>query len=484
MIIDKIEEYRTPEDDLAEEKLAKEKEKRLAALESSDLTDYEKRDKTNEIIRDHLSELWKIEMAIENRYINDRSKDEIFEDARETIKSIKRSDFKDFLSETQNSFSKAKLAKTAKSNLEEDTYDNCRDFILSCVMTQIKVLRDDPKSLNQITKFIKQQLDELYPPAFMLMAQAKISRDLPYMSRKKGEVEKEYGDFTATILNTTVFIPKYEQLKGTLGITTSKLLNYIVHKFTTQINFSDAKKKDVYPIHAINIPLKEYAGAIGKSLQTKSQRDNFRKSLKNDLEILTAQKIRWNEIKNGEEQSSGEMGVVGAWNISNGKDAQISVRLESTFAESLINGALTQLPMVLLEIDPNDSNTYFIGEKLADHHSMEGNYRRGTHNRLKVKTLLQRTDLPKYEDMKKANNRNWKLRIKDPFEKSLNNLVNKYSFLKTWQYAHAKGIPLTDNEIKSIKKYDDFINLYVLFETVNEPERKELKRIDAKEESL
>ena len=478
MIIDKVEDYRTEEDNLAEEAAELKAELRLKSL-----ADSEKDEKKLEIAYENLLAHLEITAKIENRYIKDHTADEIVDDAREIINAIDLSDFQDFLSSNK----KAAILqnKLIKDDIFENNYDNCRDFILSLLPTQLKALADNQAAMSQISRFIKSKLDKLYPSPFMLMAQSKISRDLPYMSSKKGEIEKEYGDFTATILNTTIFIPKYEKLKGTLGITTSKLLNYIIYKFTTQINFKDAKKKNVYPLPTISISLKEYAEAIGKPIGTKSQRDNFRKSIKHDCEILKSQKIKWNEInKKGEEQTSGEMGVVGAWNLSNGKNATLNVSLESTFSESLINGGLTQIPIVLLEIDPTDPNSYFIGEKLADHHAMDGNYKRGTHNRLKVKTLLERTDLPKYEDMKKANNRNWKVRIKDPFEKALNNLVDKYSFLKTWQYAHAKGIPLTSDEIKNIKKYDDFVNLYILFETVNEPERKGSKRIDVKEDPL
>lgn len=480
MIIDKVEAYRTPEDDRAEEQIDREEVERLKALDESNLSDYEKSEKASEIARDRFFAFWEIETEIENRYIKDRTKDELVQDARETINSIERSDFEEFLSETKEPFSKTRLAKMSKQNIVENNYTNCRDFMFSCVMTQIKALRDDREKLNQIAKFIKLRLDEIYePPQFFLKAQSEYTRDLSYVSSKKGEVDSLYKDFKGDIVDLNILIEKYEHLKGTLGVTTSKLLNYITIIYTNTVNFKNARKTNYNP--PISFTLEEYANDIGKPLKNKEQIKKFRQSVDQDLEILKALEITWNIIKN-KKQDKGSMKILEASNIrrrlkgEKASEVEVKVRPASTFSEALIHGNLTQYPKVLMKIDAREPNTYFIGTKLADHYSMDGNYNRGTHDRLKVKTLLKRTDLPDYEKLKDQNNRHWKQRIKKPFENALNNLINKYHYLKSWQYAHANGIPLTDDEVKNIKAYDDFINLYILFKPVHEPKRKAFKK--------
>ena len=477
MIIDKVEAYRTDEDRKTLERITQEREDRLNALEKSNLEDPEYTDQLNDVMQTFYFEFWEIEKGIENRYISDRSVEEFMADAKEIINAIDMEDFKNFLEDNKKPFSeKIPSRRRLLSEETEANRDNCYIFMTSCIATQSIALRDNNTAIEYFINLIQKRLDVLFPSRFMLIPQSTETRNLAYMSVKKGEVNREFGYYEGGIVDINVFIEKYDQLKGTLGVTTSKLLQFITNIFAKQINFKDAKRTNNY-ISVTEFTLKDYAAVTNKPLKTENQIKKFRKGVESDLEILKNAEIRWDTI-GSQEHNKGSMRIVDASNISTrikGKEkenAKVKVMLSVSLSEALINGTLSQKPKILFEIDPRDPNTYYICDKLADHYSMDGNYSRGTHNRLKVETLLIRTDLPKYEDIKKANDRNWKRRIKEPFEKSLNKLVEKYSYLKSWRYAHPKGIPLTDEEIKNIKSYDDFKDLYILYEPVDEPKRK------------
>lgn len=480
MIIDKVEAYRTDEDRKTLERITQEREDRLNALEKSNLEDPEYTDQVNDTMQTFYFEFWEIEKGIENRYISDRSVDELMADAKEIINAIDMEDFKNFLEDNKKPFSeKIPSRRQLLSEQTEANRDNCYIFMTSCIATQSIALRDNNTAIEFFINLIQKRLDVLFPSQFMLVSKTEYSRDLDYMSSKKGEINRVYGDFKAVIGDLTVIIEKYDTLKGTLGINTNKLLMYIIGQFTNIVNFKNAKKMGAYSPY-ISFTLKEYAEAIGRPLKNEAQIKKFRQSVDKDIELLHKQEIRW-DIVGKEKRKTGFMRLISAGEIERkqkgekAEDVKIKVRLDNTFSEALINGSLSQYPKVLLKIDARDANTYFIGTKLADHYSMDGNYTRGTHNRLKVEILLKKTDLPDYKTLKGQNNRHWKERIKTPFEKSLNDLIHKYEYLKSWRYAHPKGIPLTDEEIKNIKSYDDFKDLYILFEPVDEPKRKAFK---------
>lgn len=86
---------------------------------------------------------------------------------------------------------------------------------------------------------------------------------------------------------------------------------------------------------------------------------------------------------------------------------------------------------------------------------------RGTANRLKVETLLKVTNLPTYEQT--IRNRNsWADRIKEPFETALDEVV-RVGTLASWEYTHAKGVPLTEEEASTITDYKTFTELYITY---------------------
>lgn len=131
--------------------------------------------------------------------------------------------------------------------------------------------------------------------------------------------------------------------------------------------------------------------------------------------------------------------------------------LNKLFATYLLNSTLAP-SFNLLELKKRD---FEIARKLIEYGTQPNNIARGTHEKLKVINILKNTKLPAFEDL--TQKKQWRNRIKNPFEKSLNNLVTKKT-LTSWHYLDRKG-----NQIdpKKIKSYDDFKNLYVIFKLLN-----------------
>ena len=151
------------------------------------------------------------------------------------------------------------------------------------------------------------------------------------------------------------------------------------------------------------------------------------------------------------------------------KDGYIIVEFTRNYAEYLLkHPALTQFDNRLLLIDGNHRNAYYLGLKIMEHNSIYKNQERGTANLLKVKTLLEYTDLPNIEKVK-AQETGWQGRIKERLENALDFLVSDIKILSDWRYSKAKGEELTAEEAANIAEYSIFENLYVYF-TMNENE--------------
>jgi hypothetical protein len=125
-------------------------------------------------------------------------------------------------------------------------------------------------------------------------------------------------------------------------------------------------------------------------------------------------------------------------------------------------------PTNLLSIDERNERAYNIGFKLAYHHGITNNVKRGTNHIISVRDLLNACgNMPFVENINQGSNRgHWKRLIKEPLEKSLDTLCTK-KVITRWEFANAKGSPLTDAQLDS-GSYEDFVSQYVLFDLPDE----------------
>lgn len=282
---------------------------------------------------------------------------------------------------------------------------------------------------------------------------------------------------TAIIENGGVKM-KIKKLSLKLGVSTHKLLMTAIASFTAN-NHTGTWKDRSFREARVSIPLKEYALKCGydveehptetpeeaekEALRAKRVLDNFRRKVKKDLEILANNPISWEETVKGKDADFDDVYYLGRKGI---KAGYINLEFTVSMAEYLIQLPLTQYPQALLSLDERNYNAYKIGLKMAEHYSNDNNQLSGTAQLLKVKTLLEYTNLPAILDVR-AKRKSWEERIKEPFETALDDLT-KCGLLEDWRYSHSKGEEMTDEEA-DFSNYEEWADILVYFTLRNAP---------------
>lgn len=275
--------------------------------------------------------------------------------------------------------------------------------------------------------------------------------------------------------NVEIF--NFDEQKGNLGINSHKLLKMGIAKFT-QLNSKEQNKI----IDEISIPFYEYARKLGHEIdecptdtQEAAQKERnrakeaiktARKRISQDLNILFSLQASWVEKIKGKEENFEDVRIIYKKGI---KDGYITMSFSPTFAEYLKTLPISYYHTGLLGISAKSGTAYRIGLKMTEHFSIVNNQIQNTANRLKVSTLLEKTQLPTYEVLQNEGNaRQWETRIKEPFESALDTLTGKV--LSDWKYTKSKGEPLTDEEAENITDYKTFSNLLIQFEILDPPD--------------
>lgn len=499
MIIDKVQPYWT-ERDL--QRLKEIQEKQDAILDTLD----EERESGKQPNPEHLNR-WhelgeednRLRGEVENRYIKAHSKKEIIIDAEEIAAAITKADFKEHIAERL-----AQIAALRASGAKEDSlamlseyaaenFENCYNFILYYLRVQLNALANDEAGTDKVRAFVEKRVSLWYiktQPAFVKMAHGKATDAFAFMNSRNAELDKVTGNATIERFGVELAILKLETLQATLGVSTDKLLSTAIATFTQQNDFTHGAA----PKREVSIPLKEYAQLLGYDVEeretstpqeaerekrrAKAQLDNARKAIKNDLLLLQASTLRWEETIKGKARDFDSVSLVTRVQIRNGEiKISFSPEIASYLAE---RNLITQYPTKLLRISGRKPTAYYIGRKLAEHYNIDNNQLKGTHDRISIPALLAFTDLPSYEEVQRTDRGHWIDRIKEPLEKALDELTAE-EILRDWKYTHARGIDLTEEEAYSITSYADFAKLYLHFTPEDKVDHAE--RIQAKQEA-
>ncbi|MDW7799615.1 hypothetical protein SCQ32_09935 [Streptococcus canis] len=143
-------------------------------------------------------------------------------------------------------------------------------------------------------------------------------------------------------------------------------------------------------------------------------------------------------------------------------------------AHYLNQSYIMQYPLDLLAIGERNPNAYPVARKLALHHSIDNNHKKGTANIISVAKLLESApEIPTIEAVRAVNG-SWGERIKDKLEKALDAVGDTIS----WEYSNSKGVPLTDKQIE-LSDYETFIKLFIKFDIKGAPDP--TKRLEEKQ---
>lgn len=292
------------------------------------------------------------------------------------------------------------------------------------------------------------------------------------MSSRDAIADKITGKATIERGKVKLVIQKFDSLQGTLGVNTHKLLAVGIANFTALNNYDKREDRSIQPV--VTFSLAKYAKGLGYDVEehpTATEEESIKekkrvkrvlnevqKKIKRELQVLQATTITWEEKVKGKTGDYDSISLLSRTAIRKGV---INMEFSLPMAKYLVMLPITQYPKSQLRIDGRNQNAYALGNKFAEHYNMDNNQKRGTANRLKVATLLKITNLPTYEQT--IRNRNsWDDRIKEPFEAALDEIV-RVGTLADWEYTHAKGVPLTEEEAYNIKDYKTFTELYITY---------------------
>ena len=271
-------------------------------------------------------------------------------------------------------------------------------------------------------------------------------------SKDKGQQDKT-GQQIIKDGDMTVFIQKYKQLTGNLGISVHKLLRICTLELTHQNSYGSST-----PQTEVFISLDKYMDYCGIT-NSKSSRDTARKKLWEYLDVLYAISIEGGEKRKGSHVTVGKMRICDYAKFESGG---IRLNFSKPMAQYIMNSFPMSYPLALLKLDSRNESLFFMGEKLAQHSSNKNNIKRGTANIISIEKLLRATKIPSY-DAVKGKDRHYKRHIMTPFDNALESLVTE-GVLKEFNYCGSKGIKLTKSERQEVlENYEVFKTLYVCF---------------------
>ena len=270
------------------------------------------------------------------------------------------------------------------------------------------------------------------------------------------EATIEKGDFK-------VFIEKYSD-KKTLKVGVAKVLDILAIKLT-KMNHYKAKKPNTLK-RTVTFSVKDYMIYLGiKNIDNYNNRRSASKRLKEALDTLYSISLEFEERSNGKVKSYKKMRICEAQGINRGV---ASFTFTEDMASYLNQAYIMQYPLELLAISECNPNAYPIARKLALHHSIDNNIKKGTANIISVAKLLEvAPEIPNIETVREKNG-SWSERIRGALEKALDAIEDVVS----WEYSNTKGAPLTDKQLE-LTDYETFIKLFIKYDIKGAPDQTE-----------
>ena len=232
----------------------------------------------------------------------------------------------------------------------------------------------------------------------------------------------------------------------------SKLLWALIIYFTSQSQQIEPSNTG----YKIVIPKEELAEMLGLAYETENQRKETNKKIRSALTFLKHIEV----THKGKDKTS----VIYEFKTSSPKT--IEVIINSAFINSVREDRrLNQIHKNLLKLPSYQSNAYNIGLKICLYYNMDKNNFRGEARRLQVKTILKNTSYMTIEECRQKR-KSWKDKILSPLDRDLETLVNQ-GIIKEFTYTGAKGKTLSVGDVRELKSFGEFEQLYVTFVPVD-----------------
>lgn len=455
-----------------------------------------------------------ISARVEQRYIDSLKgdKNRILDEIKDVMDAAEKKDYQTYQRSLTRRYKEhlSMWTRTAEVHESMDAirrlmttgYINCRDYLLWHVHIQLEALEQAGLDKGLGIELVEDRTGEFYKRpkgadkiktrlaidtrAFIPMLNGPGTNRLQLAAAKGvltvhegSERVIQDGDYQVISLTTQVkeylqakdykiFSEGLDKLTGGLRPSTQLLLDFFTVELTRQNGYKRAEES---VNRELVLSFDNYLEARGVP-STKTSKDKARTEVIEDLKILRRLAIEWTENKKGKPFSYGGINIA---TFTLYQNEQLYFSFSPELASYLTKAYVMQYPRALFRVDNRNPNAYAVGRKLALHHSIDHNHKAGTADLISVKSLLEcYPKIPTYEAVKKAG-QNFTQRIIEPFEKAL----NKNDFIK-WEYANAKGEPLTDEQLENFT-YQDFIKLYIKFTLEGAPDPSERIARRAKE---
>ena len=409
----------------------------------------------NEIIR-----------AIGDSYIKSfaRRKSAVFDDIKEIVDAITKEDYLNAV--------KYDAFTVVSSREPLDDYQKCYYFIDTQLMMQYRVIVKYDLSRARMKQIIDDKVSQWYVnkhPDFIPTVSGVVTDELARITPRDIEVNSITGTGIVKRDNFNLSIEDYQNLQGKLGVRTHKLLTYSVGQFT-RINSRNTRQSTNLQV---SFEIKDYARLLGKDVdphpdadpeqeekRIRRQLNEVQKDIAKSLAVLYAYSLSWEESIKGKQTAFADIRILGAKGIT--RRGTVIMEFSGAMGNYLKSLPITQFPVTQYRIDGRNPNAYSMGNKIAYHHYMDSNQKRGTSDRLKVERLLEAcTEIPTIQRVTEQQ-ASWQGKIKEPFENALE-AIRQAGTIKDWHYTHAKGVELTEEEARNITDYNTFKELYVTF---------------------
>lgn len=336
------------------------------------------------------------------------------------------------------------------------------------------------------------------------MAQGAGYNAFQYTTERNSTVttEPSTGEMTITRprsnTNLKVTIVNYDELVARWRPSTKKLLEFAVIQLTAQNHFPagyltnssgeiDTKSDNPDINRFVSFTLEEWQEMQGAPL-TKATENEIRERVKADVRTILNTTIEWEEVSKrtiAERKKAEQAGIVKKWRrrwtgvnlvtAAEIEDNKISIAFSPEMANYLLNSYITQYPTGLLTIDDRNPNAYAIGRKLAEHYYNDTNKRNKRNGILSISAILECTDLPTMERVKRNHNGRYKDFIITPFIKALQAAEKAISL--QWRFGNAGGEDLRPDQHPE-SKIADFESAYILYSLPEKTKRSKSKETE------
>ncbi len=430
---------------------------------------------------DHKDQIAALNKKIKQRYIDSYKENptSVYDTIKETLQAYTKEDFitqQEKQKASYDFFKNAVLDKEVKKLMEEnikENFNNCFNHLYMILLNEFAALEyynlpsDDALILLEVkartfypAKISKKKisLDELEKNSilFNTIRQGNTTNTLAKFRGRDMVIDDITHEATFKKGNFILKIPNYTSLAG-LKTSTQQLLDII----NIELTESGAKSPTV------KISLSDYMAKRG--LKDKKAARN---QVRNDLELLKQANITAEQRKGKNTVSYKFINIADSGEIDNGI---ITFTFGNSFYNMLLSYPIMPYPTQLLKINGklNPNSTPF-GRKIAEHKNM--NIGKPNENIISVKTLLNISNLPTYEELK-TTTRHYQEKIITPFERDLDALSDTFK----WHYCHSNNQPLSDEELKALN-YTIFEKLFIFIEWNEYPDQ--TKRLEKRQEKI